>query len=97
MGAALILAAPARRYLKKRSFEPGLKTMISLGLLFGFISGTAAGSHPQPTDRDSDRRRRAYLHFQSGAGVAEPVTRARPDDTPRQQFYHAAESYSVAC
>ena len=44
MGTILILAAPARRYLKKRSFEPGLKTMLSLGFLFGFMSGTAAGS-----------------------------------------------------
>ncbi len=44
MGAILILVIPSRRYLKKKSFEPGLKTILVLGLLFGFMSGTAAGS-----------------------------------------------------
>ena len=44
MGAVLILILPARRYLRKRSFEPGLKTIAILGFLFGFMSGTAAGS-----------------------------------------------------
>jgi len=44
MGAILILVLPARRYLKKTSFEPGLKTILGLGLMFGFMSGTAAGS-----------------------------------------------------
>lgn len=44
MGTILILVLPARRYLKKTAFEPGLKTVLILGLLFGFMSGTAAGS-----------------------------------------------------
>jgi len=44
MGAFLILILPARRYLKRTSFEPGPGTISSLGLLFGFMSGTAAGS-----------------------------------------------------
>ena len=44
MGAVLILVLPARRYLKRRSFEPGLRTVLGLGLLFGLMSGTAAGS-----------------------------------------------------
>lgn len=44
MGAVLILILPARRYLKRRAFEPGLKTVLGLGLIFGFMSGTAAGS-----------------------------------------------------
>ncbi len=44
MGAVLILILPARRYLKAKSFEPGLNTIVGLGLLFGFMSGTAAGS-----------------------------------------------------
>lgn len=44
MGAVLILVLPTRRYLKRTSFEPGLKTLVILGLLFGFMSGTAAGS-----------------------------------------------------
>ncbi|MCY4260687.1 MAG: sulfite exporter TauE/SafE family protein [Rhodobacteraceae bacterium] len=44
MGATLILILPTRRYLKSRTFRPGLKTLAGLGLFFGFISGTAAGS-----------------------------------------------------
>lgn len=44
MGAVLILILPVRRYLKRTSFEPGLKTIVGLGFLFGFMSGTAAGS-----------------------------------------------------
>ncbi|MXY33990.1 MAG: sulfite exporter TauE/SafE family protein [Boseongicola sp. SB0664_bin_43] len=44
LGAVLILVLPARRHLKKTSFEPGLKSFLVLGLLFGFMSGTAAGS-----------------------------------------------------
>lgn len=44
MGAILILILPTRRYLKKKSFEPGIKTVIGLGLLFGFMSGAAVGS-----------------------------------------------------
>jgi len=44
MGATLILILPTRRYLKSKTFRPGLKTLAGLGLFFGFISGTAAGS-----------------------------------------------------
>jgi len=44
MGAVLILILPTRRYLKRTSFRPGLKTIAGLGLLFGFMSGSAAGS-----------------------------------------------------
>ncbi|MEM8947909.1 MAG: TSUP family transporter [Pseudomonadota bacterium] len=44
MGSILILILPARHYIKKTSFEPGLKTITGLGLLFGFMSGAAAGS-----------------------------------------------------
>lgn len=44
MGAVLILVLPVRRYLKRTSFQPGLKTIVGLGFSFGFMSGTAAGS-----------------------------------------------------
>ena len=44
MGAILIFLLPTRRYLKRKAFEPGLKTILILGALFGFMSGTAAGS-----------------------------------------------------
>lgn len=44
MGAVLILILPTRRYMKRRSFEPGIRTIVFLGLAFGFMSGTAAGS-----------------------------------------------------
>lgn len=44
LGAVLILILPVRRYLKRTSFEPGNKTIAGLGLAFGFMSGTAAGS-----------------------------------------------------
>lgn len=44
MGTVLILALPARRWLKRTSFAPGFKTVLGLGLVFGFMSGTAAGS-----------------------------------------------------
>lgn len=44
MGVILIIILPTRRYLKRTSFEPGVKTIAGLGLLFGFMSGTAAGS-----------------------------------------------------
>lgn len=44
LGTVLILILPARRYLKRTQFRPGLKTMVGLGLFFGFMSGTAAGS-----------------------------------------------------
>jgi len=44
IGAILIVTIPARRYLKRRSFEPGVKTIIGFGLTFGFISGAAAGT-----------------------------------------------------
>jgi uncharacterized membrane protein YfcA len=44
MGSILILILPARRLIKRTSFQPGLKTILGLGLLFGFMSGAAAGS-----------------------------------------------------
>ena len=44
LGTVLILILPARRYLKRTSFRPGIKTILGLGLAFGFMSGTAAGS-----------------------------------------------------
>ncbi len=44
MGAVLILILPAKRLLLRKSFKPGLKTLVSLGFLFGFMSGSAAGS-----------------------------------------------------
>lgn len=44
MGGILLMAIPARRYLKSHAFEPGLKTIITIGLVFGFVSGAAAGS-----------------------------------------------------
>ena len=44
MGAILIFLLPTRRYLKRKAFEPGLNTILILGALFGFMSGTAAGS-----------------------------------------------------
>jgi len=40
----LLSAIPLRRYLKKVEFKPGLATVIGLGLIFGLISGTAAGA-----------------------------------------------------
>ncbi|MES0826420.1 TSUP family transporter [Ruegeria sp. SCP11] len=39
-----ILVLSARRYLRRTSFQPGLKTILDLGFSFGFLSGTAAGS-----------------------------------------------------
>ncbi len=44
MGTILIITVPMRRYLSKRAFRPGLKTVIGFGLVFGFVSGAAAGS-----------------------------------------------------
>ena len=44
LGTVLILILPARRYLKRTAFQPGIKTILGLGLAFGFMSGTAAGS-----------------------------------------------------
>ncbi len=44
MGTILIVTVPMRRYLSKRAFRPGLKTVIGFGLIFGFVSGAAAGS-----------------------------------------------------
>lgn len=44
MGAILILVLPTRRYLKRTTIEPGIKTPLMLVLLFGFMKGTAAGS-----------------------------------------------------
>lgn len=44
LGITLILILPLRRYLKHISFQPGIKTITGLGLAFGFMSGTAAGS-----------------------------------------------------
>jgi uncharacterized membrane protein YfcA len=44
LGGVLILILPIRRYLKRIAFKPGLRTMLALGLAFGFMSGAAAGS-----------------------------------------------------
>lgn len=44
LGTVLILILPVRRSLKRTSFQPGIKTIVGLGLAFGFMSGTAAGS-----------------------------------------------------
>ncbi len=44
LGLTLILAVPVRRFLKKREFQYGFKTVVLFGFLFGMISGTAAGS-----------------------------------------------------
>lgn len=44
LGASLIAIIPLRRYLRRISFQPGLKTVAGLGLLFGVVSGTAVGS-----------------------------------------------------
>ena len=44
IGSVLILVLPARRYLKMTSFRPDLRSISSLGLFFGFMNGTAAGS-----------------------------------------------------
>lgn len=44
MGSVLMLAVPARRWLQRRAFSPGWRTMLGLGALFGFLSGSAAGS-----------------------------------------------------
>ncbi len=43
-GLVLISAIPARRYLKAHEFKPGLKTILSLGFVYGCISGTAVGA-----------------------------------------------------
>jgi uncharacterized membrane protein YfcA len=44
LGATLALMLPVRRYIKRVSFQPGIKTIGSLGFAFGFMSGTAPGS-----------------------------------------------------
>lgn len=44
LGLTLIAVVPLRRYLKKHNFEPGLKTIIFVGIVFGIVSGTAVGS-----------------------------------------------------
>jgi len=44
LGVALVLAIPTRRYLKKRNFQFGLRTIVIFGFVFGIVSGTAAGS-----------------------------------------------------
>ncbi len=44
MGIILMVTIPTRRYLKRRSFEPGMKTFVGFGMIFGFISGAAAGT-----------------------------------------------------
>ncbi|MEK9722142.1 MAG: sulfite exporter TauE/SafE family protein [Rhodospirillaceae bacterium] len=44
IGGVLIVAVPVRRYLKRHKLEPGLKTIVVAGLIFGFVSGAAAGS-----------------------------------------------------
>ena len=44
LGSILLSAIPVRRYLKKKSFRPGAKTIVGLGLGFGLVSGAAAGA-----------------------------------------------------
>lgn len=44
LGVSLICAIPLRRYLKRRAFSPGLKSIIVIGFLFGIVSGTSVGS-----------------------------------------------------
>ena len=43
MDAILNLVLPKTRYLKRMACEPGLETILILDVLFGFISGSAAG------------------------------------------------------
>ena len=43
-GIVLISAVPVRRLLERSNFEPGLKTTILIGFVFGAVSGTAVGS-----------------------------------------------------
>ena len=44
MGSVLLLAAPVRRYLQRADFQPGSKSIVGLGVVFGLVSGAAAGS-----------------------------------------------------
>lgn len=44
LGVTLLLSIPLRRWLKKRNFTPGLKTIIVIGFIFGIVSGTSVGS-----------------------------------------------------
>lgn len=44
LGSALIASVPLRRYLKHKGIEPGARSLIAIGLIFGFVSGTAVGS-----------------------------------------------------
>jgi len=44
LGCALLAAIPLRRYLRRRRFRPGPVTITAMGLIFGLVSGTAAGS-----------------------------------------------------
>lgn len=44
LGISLIVLLPLRRYLRYKNFTPGLFTIICIGLLFGFVSGTSVGS-----------------------------------------------------
>ena len=42
MGTVLLTALPARRYLDRTEFKPGLKSIIGLGFVFGIVSGIVA-------------------------------------------------------
>lgn len=44
LGVILLSIIPLRNYLKKAEFEPGTRSMLALGLVFGLVSGAAAGS-----------------------------------------------------
>ncbi len=44
LGTILLSAIPVRRYLKTKSFNPGVRTIAGLGLGFGLVSGAAAGA-----------------------------------------------------
>lgn len=44
LGITLILFIPIRRYLARHGIRPGPASFAGIGLMFGFISGTAVGS-----------------------------------------------------
>ena len=44
LGMILLFAIPLGRHLKRRKFESGIKTIISFGAIYGFVSGAAAGT-----------------------------------------------------
>ena len=44
LGLTLLGAIPLGRYLKKREFKSGVKTIVAFGAVFGLVSGAAAGT-----------------------------------------------------